>query len=257
MINIDYIFELINSDDIETQNKGIALAQDVKNLDVFMQPGDYRTDSWDNCAKIICDRSDKELFPYLNKLFSWINDLNKPGAYRVFERIEEFEPTNEFMEAYRQEIHYVKRTHDQMWLDVLYNLPFIDLIDKEIAILKMLSSDNEPKDQEKGIILAFRYCSLGNLFPADDDFHCVDYWENFSRVIDKKEDASLTDYLEKMLQWTKDMTAPGAKRIFNRLMRYKDKEILQELIERQRSDLISAINDSENWERTLEKLKNV
>ena len=86
MINIDYIMDLLDwNNSAEEQEKGIRLARDVKCINVFLQPRSnryhrYNKNVWDNCAKILSDRSDEELEPYLTALFEWIEDLNWPGA---------------------------------------------------------------------------------------------------------------------------------------------------------------------------------
>ena len=90
MVNIDYIMNLIDwNSSIENQNKGIKLAKDVKCINVFLQPCDnkYNKNVWDNCAKIIAKRCDKELEPYLHELFEWLMDMNWPGADSIFERL--------------------------------------------------------------------------------------------------------------------------------------------------------------------------
>ena len=71
MINIDYILSLLdwnNSD--EEQEKGVKLAKDIKYISAFIQPGHpYGKNIWDNCAKILAERDDKE--------YEDIDSLNK------------------------------------------------------------------------------------------------------------------------------------------------------------------------------------
>lgn len=42
---------------------------------------------WNNCAKILSDKSDEELSPYLPELFRWLKDLNWPGAICIYDRL--------------------------------------------------------------------------------------------------------------------------------------------------------------------------
>lgn len=78
MINIDYILSLLdwnNSD--EEQEKGVKLAKDIKYISAFIQPGHpYGKNIWDNCAKILAERDDKELEPHLIELLEWLQDMN-------------------------------------------------------------------------------------------------------------------------------------------------------------------------------------
>lgn len=89
MANIDYIMSLLswNNSAVE-QKKGIDFAKDVKCINAFLQPGlPYGKDVWENCAKILCERSDEELYPYLWDLLEWLQDLNWPGAFLIMERL--------------------------------------------------------------------------------------------------------------------------------------------------------------------------
>ena len=89
MINIDYIMELIDrNNSIEEQAMGIKLAQDVKCINVFLQPlSPYEKNVWDNCAKILSERTNEELAPYLIELMEWLQDMNWPGAFCILDRL--------------------------------------------------------------------------------------------------------------------------------------------------------------------------
>lgn len=92
MVNIDYIMELFdwnNSDD--DQNRGLELAKDIKCISVFIQPGSpYGKNVWDNCAKVLARKNDKELRPHLIGLLEWLQDLNWPGASCILDRLRKF-----------------------------------------------------------------------------------------------------------------------------------------------------------------------
>lgn len=92
MINIDYIMELIDwNNSVEKQEQGIRMAQEVKCINVFLQPGSpYGKNVWDNCAKILASKTDEELKPYLIPLLEWIQDMNWPGAFCILHRIQKF-----------------------------------------------------------------------------------------------------------------------------------------------------------------------
>ena len=90
MVNIDYIMSLIDWKKSEKdQLKGIEMARDIRNINVFLQPCNkgYDKNVWDNCAKILSERNDEELLPYLIDLFRWLQDLNWPGAFCILNRL--------------------------------------------------------------------------------------------------------------------------------------------------------------------------
>ena len=67
MINIDYIMSLIAwNKSINEQSDGIKMAEEVENINVFLQPCNKNV--CDNCAKILSKRTDDELSPYLVEL---------------------------------------------------------------------------------------------------------------------------------------------------------------------------------------------
>ena len=90
MVNIDAIMALLDwNNSTEQQERGIELAKDVKCINVFLQPNqrEYGKNVWDNCAKILSERSDAELSPYLVDLMRWLQDMNWPGAFCILERL--------------------------------------------------------------------------------------------------------------------------------------------------------------------------
>lgn len=66
---------------IEEQAMGIKLAQDVKCINVFLQPqSPYGKNVWDNCAKILSEKTNEELAPYLIELMEWIAGYELAGS---------------------------------------------------------------------------------------------------------------------------------------------------------------------------------
>ena len=89
MCSIDRIFEMLYRDnDEETQRLGIEEAKKIKYLSVFIQPVESES-IWENCAKVLVDKSDAELCPYLPNLLEWLQDLNWPGAQLIYDRLTE------------------------------------------------------------------------------------------------------------------------------------------------------------------------
>ena len=96
MIGIDELLDMLDwNNDPTIQAKGIELARDVKTTNPFVLPMDskYGKNVWENCAKIINERSDEQIRPYLRRLFVWIGDLTLPGALIIWERLLKFNDT--------------------------------------------------------------------------------------------------------------------------------------------------------------------
>ena len=93
MYNIDDIMDMLSwNNSEEIQSKGIELAKNVRSLNVFIQPINqfHGKDVWDNCAKILVEKSDEILEYYLYQLFEWLKDMNWPGAFIIYERLKKF-----------------------------------------------------------------------------------------------------------------------------------------------------------------------
>ena len=124
MINIDYILSLLdwnNSD--EEQEKGVKLAKDIKYISAFIQPGHpYGKNIWDNCAKILAERDDKELEPHLIELLEWLQDMNWPGAFCILDRLKNYSDKNSVLSAISICIQKAKDCNDEIWKDNLLTL---------------------------------------------------------------------------------------------------------------------------------------
>ena len=123
MADIDYIMELLDWNRTEEeQAEGLRLARQVKAFNVFLQPCDKKNNKnvWDNCALIISEKEDLELFPYLFELFMWIQDLNWPGAFCIVERLKEYEKRNAFYSRHWQEAYTcAKALKNKVWMENL------------------------------------------------------------------------------------------------------------------------------------------
>lgn len=118
MVNIDYIMGLIdwNKNSAE-QMKGIQMAKDVENIKVFLQPcnKNYNKNVWDNCAKILSERTDEELSPYLIELLEWLRDLNWPGAFCILDRLQQYADDALYNRAFNICIKYARALDDDVW----------------------------------------------------------------------------------------------------------------------------------------------
>ncbi len=125
MVNIDEIYELFTWDSIYTEEEyslreqqGLELAKSVKYLFPFLQPyipNGKSKSVWEPCAKVIADRSDEELIPYLNYLFEWLQDLNWPGAGIIINRLAKM-PKALTDEALKYSKLSAEKNQDELWL---------------------------------------------------------------------------------------------------------------------------------------------
>ena len=123
MVDIDYIMELLDWNRTEEeQAEGLRLARQVKAFNVFLQPCDDKNNKnvWDNCALIISEKEDLELFPYLFELFMWIRDLNWPGAFCIVERLKEYGKRNaSFSRDWQEAYTCAQALEDEVWVENL------------------------------------------------------------------------------------------------------------------------------------------
>lgn len=67
------------------------------------------------CAKVIADRSDEELIPYLRYLFEWLQDLNWPGSGIIINRLAKM-PKALTDEALKYSKLSAEKNQDELWL---------------------------------------------------------------------------------------------------------------------------------------------
>ncbi len=118
MVDIDYIMELLDwNNSIEKQEQGVELAQNVKCINAFLQPGNryYGKNVWDNCAKILSARSNEELSPYLIELMEWLQDMNWPGAFCILDRLKGMVNEPLFQYSYTICLKCAKALDDEAW----------------------------------------------------------------------------------------------------------------------------------------------
>ena len=152
MYSIDKIMEMLDGgNSIKLQKKGIKLGRKIKNINVFILPRNsgYGKNVWENCAKILESKTDRELFPYVSNLLVWIQDLNWPGAMIILERMKKFEEDITFLSAFVRDIVKIANwTCDEIWLknlsELLDNKKLREGLSEEILnILKPYYYDKE------------------------------------------------------------------------------------------------------------------
>ena len=118
MIDIDYIMDLMDWNRSENdQAKGLELAKNVHNFNVFLQPCNekYNKNVWDNCAKVLSQKTDKELMPYLTRLLEWLQDLNWPGALIILDRLNHYRYSVAFNPSYAECMKRAVLLEDEIW----------------------------------------------------------------------------------------------------------------------------------------------
>ena len=145
MIDIDEIMMLLdwNRSHAE-QAKGIHMAQNVKCLKAFFQPigANYGKNVWENCAVIICNRSDDELVPYIRDMLLWLQDLNWPGAELIQNRLIQFQDIHMLTLWINSIVPELSKLKKDCWLffisGILENTDLKKSIDP--AVLEILNS---------------------------------------------------------------------------------------------------------------------
>ena len=123
--NIDSIMDMLDwNSPPEVQQRGRELARTIKCFNIFLQPGhpEYNKNVWDNCAIILAEKSDAELKPYLKSLFEWLNDMNWPGAYFIWDRLKCYKDDAWFCCVLTDSINIAKALNENTWLNTLLEL---------------------------------------------------------------------------------------------------------------------------------------
>ena len=125
MSDIDEIYDLFTWDDRYTPEeykrrveRGLELSKNAEYLFPFLQPflPDQKSKSiWEPCAKVLAERRDEELAPYLPFLFEWLQDLNWPGSEIILNRLAEM-PASLTAEELKLCRSKAEKDHDEMWL---------------------------------------------------------------------------------------------------------------------------------------------
>ena len=118
MVNIEYIMDLLDwNNSTEKQKQGIDLAKNVETVSPFLQPmtPEYNKNVWENCAVVLSEKTDEELKFYLSPLLEWLQDMNWPGAFCIFKRLQEFSDINLIRCAINACIEKAKKCNDETW----------------------------------------------------------------------------------------------------------------------------------------------
>lgn len=117
-IDIDRIIDYLSSkNEKNVQAEGIELARKIKHLSVLIMPIEDKS-TWENCAKVLISKSDRELEPYFLSLFEWLQDMNWPGASLIYDRLLGVNEESLLL-SHKTSLNIAIRTNDAIWKRVL------------------------------------------------------------------------------------------------------------------------------------------
>lgn len=220
MIDIDYVMGLLDCNGSkETQELGLSLAYKVNCINVFIKPKfPYGERIWENCAKVLSQRADEELKPYIGELLTWLKDLNQPGTSCILERLKSSRKDKEFKILLGQCLNEAKKQNNVVWeknLMEINNTIHENNISPTI-IMELLDCNGSMKTQELGINLAK---DIENLKIFINPPKSYDIWENCAKILSLRFDTELINYLFELYEWLKDPKCPTL--IFDRLKKMK------------------------------------
>lgn len=112
MLSVDYILSLLDGQrPAEEQKQGLKLADRVSNINVFVMPRTKRfhKNIWNNCAKIICAKSDYELeYSKIHTIFEWIKDPMFPGRELIKDKLSKSHVFDRILDDYIKYAGFVK-----------------------------------------------------------------------------------------------------------------------------------------------------
>ena len=118
MNNIDIIYNMMDwQNDEALQKSGRALAENLVDLSPLIMPIGKKS-IWENCARVIAEKSDHVLRPYLFRLLIWLQDMNWPGAFIIAERLKKVN-VSILSAPLSEAIDIAQGKADDIWLDYL------------------------------------------------------------------------------------------------------------------------------------------
>jgi len=119
-------------------------------------------------------------------------------------------------------------------------------------IYEMLSWENSPEIQQKGIQLAKEIKDLSQLIlPLSAP---PSAWEACATILDGKSDEELEPYLPELFDWINDINWPGGFVIFHRLLRFSGKRLRDPFIQCVEAILKQNKEDDDRWLYSLSTL---
>jgi hypothetical protein len=122
MNDIQDIYKMLDWDSTEeVRAEGFRLAREIRDLSLLIMPP---APVWEECAEVLCEKTDAELEPHLYSFLEWLYDLNWPGASRILDRLKMI-PGKKLKGPFIECINYIYDSNNDeylIWLDYLSEL---------------------------------------------------------------------------------------------------------------------------------------
>lgn len=133
---MNQLFEMLSwESDEDIQQRGLEEAANVKYLSIFLRPIEGKH-LWENCARVLANKTDEELELYLPWMFEWLKDANWPGFDTIFKRLQGMGAPF-IASEYQYAIQKALQCMDEMWLTWMSGLT------SNQALLNLLSPDQQ------------------------------------------------------------------------------------------------------------------
>lgn len=93
-------------------------------------------------------------------------------------------------------------------------------------IMWLIDWNRSESEQQTGISLARDISCINAFFRPIGQGYSKSVWDNCAIIIAERSDEELAPYISDMLLWLEDLNWPGAEIIQNRLIQFRDVEIL-------------------------------
>lgn len=115
---------------LEKQSEGRRIAKELGTIAPFIQPvtPEYNKNVWKNCAIIVSEQEDEKIKPYLCELLEWLQDMNWPGAFCIYNRLLRYKDNKSLFNAIDISYRRAEKCHDSIWernIDALVSERFI------------------------------------------------------------------------------------------------------------------------------------
>ncbi len=230
------------NNDIAIQELGIKEASQVKDFAFLFRPANPGKCVWQNCAKVICNKSDEELEPYLTDMLEWLEEekycFRNDGSMIIRQKLEKMppqllkEPLEKTLKKALTEKNF--KLLDSCCEFLSFDNPKVkEYIDSKLLqeiedlydALADLSWDSPEEKLQQSITKIIKWEDFSPLFlPLYRTGKEV--WGNSALIIVNKTDEELEPYLTDMLIWITDLNWPGAELIWQRLIKFDYKKLL-------------------------------
>ncbi len=107
-------------------------------------------------------------------------------------------------------------------------------------IMDMLDWNNPEEIQAKGRKLAKHIRCINVFLQPGHEGHKKNVWDNCALILSERSDEELKPYMPELCRWLLDMNWPGAFCIWDRLLKFEDKDWLLRSLERRISCAIAT-----------------